>query len=117
MDNGQVYYDPRAQVLFTVKRRLKRYVVIGGLWSPYYNDAITSYIRHRITNAYFKGCQPIDTTSHLLFNDGIGYRLRDERQYNKVHSNSNFKYLKESDEIIKKHNADFPKIPDYDEFY
>lgn len=114
MENEQVYYDPRAQVIFTVKRQLKRYAVIGGGQSPYYNDARTSYIRHRITNAYFKGCQPIDTTSHLLINDGIGFRLRDDNQFNKVYGNPNFKYLQESKKIVKAHADDYPPLPDYD---
>lgn len=103
MNTEQVYYDPRAQVIFTVKRQLKKYVVVGGLWSPYYNDARTSYTRYRISNAYFKGCQPIDTTSRLLFNGGIDFRLRDNNQFDKVYGNPKFKYLRESDRICKAH--------------
>ncbi len=105
MNKEQVYYDPKAQVIFTVKRTLTRYVVIGGSWSPYINDARTSYIRHRMSNSYFKKCVAIDEASHLLFLDGIGFRLRDEHQFNKVYSNPHYKYLnKESNKIIKAHN-------------
>lgn len=115
MNKEQVYYDPRTQVIFTVKRQMKRYVVIGGSWSPYYNDAQTSYIRYRVTNAYFKDCQPIDKSSHLLHNDGIGFRLQDGLQFNTVHSNPDFKYLKEeSAKIIKEHDDNYPLSPDYD---
>lgn len=113
MTNEQVYYDPRAQVIFTVKRQLKRYVVVGGLWSPYFNDARSSYIRHRITNTYFKGCQPIDESSRLFYNDGIGFRLRDDHQFNKVYGNPHFKYLKESERIIKANRDNYPPTPSY----
>ena len=113
MNNKQVYYDPKAQVIFTVKRELKRYVVVGGGWSPYFNDARTSYIRHRISNSYFKKCVAIDETSHLLFNDGVGFRLRDNHQFHKVHGNPNYKYLKESGRIVKAHRNDYPPFPDY----
>ena len=125
MGNEQVYYDPRARVLFTVKRQLKKYVVVGGLWSPYFNDARTSYIRHRISNAYFQGCQPIDETSKLLINDGVGFRLIDgdpldgENPFHRVDGNPNFKYLKEYDRIVKAHENDYPLPSDceFDEVY
>ena len=105
----QVYYDPKAQVIFTVKRRLKSYVVIGGGWSPYMNDARTSYIRHRITNSYFNKCLPIDETSHLLYWDKTALRLRDDNQFHKVYDNPNYKYLQESERIIKAHKAEWEK--------
>ncbi len=107
MNKEQVYYDPRAQVIFTVKRQLQNYVVVGGVGSPYFRDARSSYVRYRITNAYFKGCEPINESSHLLHDDGIGFRLRDEHQFSKVYGDSHFKYLKESDRIIKAHLKDY----------
>ena len=101
VDNKQVYYDPKVQILFTIKRQLKKYVIVGGCGSPYYDDAITSYMRYRVTNTYLKSCQPIDTTSHLLFNDGTGFRLRDEHQWNKVDGSPDYHYLsKESRRLV-----------------
>ena len=102
----QVYYDPKSQVIFTVKRRLKRYVVIGGGESPYINDARSSYMRRRISNSYFRGCVPIDESSHLLYKDNIALRLRDDNQFQKVYDNSAYKCLKETDRIVKAHREE-----------
>lgn len=107
----QVYYDPRAKVIFSVKRQLKRYIVIGGLSSPYLNDAHTSYLRYRITKAYFKTCSPIDEGSKLVGNDGVGFRLLINEDnhgsaFKRSYGKPQFKYLgKESSRLIEAHKT------------
>ena len=101
-DSEQVYYDPKAQLVFTVKRKFRQSVVIGGCGSPYLSDAKTSYMRYKITKDYFEGCQPIDESSHLLQKDREGYRLRDNNQQAKVRKSPDYEYLqKESEKLIK----------------
>ena len=115
MEKEQVYYDPRIRVLFTVKRQLQKYVVVGGLWSSFLNDVRTSYIRHRITNAYFKGCQTIDESSNLLVNEHGGFKIQDKNPhedspFKRVDNSPNFKYLKESDKIVQAHRDNYPRL-------
>lgn len=77
INENLVYYDPRTKVVFTVKRILPSLLEIGGCTSPYLADAKTNICRYLITKEYFGGCQIIDETSPLVFNNGIGYLLKD----------------------------------------
>lgn len=69
IDKDQVYFDPRAKVLFTIKSIGKKFTTVGGVSSPFLDDARTSYCRYRISNEYLKGCQTIDETSPLVQKD------------------------------------------------
>jgi len=69
MNEPQVYYDPVAEILFTVHFDNGKGRILIGNPCEYYNDAITTVSRYSISREYFNNCQKINRESPLLANE------------------------------------------------
>lgn len=77
----QVYHDTKRNLIFTIKRRCKRFLLIGGVGSPFYSDAQSSLSRYHLPNGYFiKNCVPVSETSDCFVIEKHGYPVLKGRE-------------------------------------
>lgn len=73
----KVYYDPDRQLLFTLKRKSTRHVIISG-GSEYYRNAILSLQRFKMPRDRFDRCLEVKRGSSLLYHDGVEFRVANQ---------------------------------------
>ena len=103
-----VYYDPRTNIMFNIRRREKENVIIGGL-SSWYEGALTALWRFSISEDYLSGCQIITRDSPILEIDNHGFHkvkgydciTQPDPLVRNVFNNPEFVYLDETDELAK----------------
>ncbi len=112
--NSQVYIDPKTEILFTKLAETKNRVKIGGVCG-YFASARTCLSRYSISKEYFAQCKPISETSELLDNDKNGHLqvrgydcLYNDFWYKRISHNPEFKYLHETDRLVKANTERYP---------